>query len=124
MSASPEQIRSTADSYIAALTAGDLEAVMALYAEDATVEDPVGGGTVHEGTAAIREFYATVVALEIEGEVLEARVCGDELLFNFEITTHFGPDSKATINVWDLMVHDEHGKIRSMRAYWTPENMR
>ncbi len=124
MSASPEQIRSTADSYIAAITAGDLEAVMALYAENATVEDPVGGGTVHEGTAAIREFYASVVALEIEGEVFEARVCGNDLLFNFEITTHFGPDSKATINVWDLMVHDEQGKIRSMRAYWTPENMR
>lgn len=99
MSASPDQIRSTADSYIAALTAGDLEAVMNLYAEGATVEDPVGNGTVHEGKAAIREFYASVVAMKIEGEVLEARVCGNDLLFNFEITTHFDADSKATINV-------------------------
>ncbi|WP_341254566.1 SgcJ/EcaC family oxidoreductase [uncultured Dietzia sp.] len=124
MSASTDQIRSTADSYIAALTAGDLEAVMDLYAEGATVEDPVGNGTVHEGKAAIREFYASVVAMKIEGEVLEARVCGDDLLFNFEITTHFDADSKATINVWDLMTHDEQGKVTSMRAYWTPENMR
>ena len=62
MSASPDQIRSTADSYIAALTAGDLEAVMNLYAEGATVEDPVGNGTVHEGKVAIREFYATTLA--------------------------------------------------------------
>ena len=124
MSASPEQIRSTADSYIAALTAGDLEAVMDLYAEGATVEDPVGNGTVHEGKAAIREFYASVVAMKIEGEVLEARVCGDDLMFNFEITTHFDADSKATINVWDLMTHDEQGKVTSMCAYWTPENMR
>ncbi|KAA0918354.1 SgcJ/EcaC family oxidoreductase [Dietzia sp. ANT_WB102] len=123
MSASPEQIRSTADSYIAALTAGDLEAVMALYAEDATVEDPVGNGTVHEGKAAIREFYSSVVAMKIDGEVLEARVCGNDLLFNFEITTHFGEGAKATINVWDLMTHDEQGKVASMRAYWTPENM-
>ena len=124
MSASPDQIRFTADSYIAALTAGDLEAVMNLYAEGATVEDPVGNGTVHEGKAAIREFYASVVAMKIEGEVLEARVCGNDLLFNFEITTHFDADSKATINVWDLMTHDEQGKVTSMRAYWTPENMR
>ncbi|MET3860530.1 steroid delta-isomerase [Dietzia sp. 2505] len=124
MSASPEQIRATADSYIAGLVAGDLEAVMDLYAENATVEDPVGGGTVHEGKAAIREFYSSVVAMKIDGEVIEARVCGDDLLFNFEITTHFDADSKATINVWDLMTHDEQGKIRSMRAYWTPENMR
>ena len=123
MSASPEQIRSTADSYLGALTSGDLEGVMALYAEDATVEDPVGNGTVHEGTAAIREFYSSVVAMKIEGEVLEARVCGNDLLFNFEITTHFDEGSKATINVWDLMTHNDAGKVVSMRAYWTPENM-
>ena len=124
MSAAPEQIRATAESYIAALTAGDLEAVSDLYAENATVEDPVGGGTVHEGKAAIREFYSTVVAMKIEGQVLETRVCGNDLLFHFELTTHFGPDSKATIDVWDLMTHDEDGKVASMRAYWTPENMR
>ena len=123
MSVTPEQIRATADSYIAALTAGDLEAVMALYAENATVEDPVGGGTVHDGAAAIREFYATVTALKIDGEVLDARVCGNDLLFNFEITTHFDAENKATINVWDLMTHNDQGKVTSMRAYWTPENM-
>lgn len=123
MSASPEQIRATADTYVAGLKTGDLEMIMGLYAEDATVEDPVGGGTVHEGKEAVRAFYETVTALEVEAEVLEARVCGDDLLFNFEITTHFGPDSKATINVWDLMSHNDEGKVRSMRAYWTPENM-
>ena len=123
MSVTPEQIRATADSYIAALTAGDLEGVMALYADNATVEDPVGGGTIHEGAAAIREFYATVTALKIDGEVLDARVCGNDLLFNFEITTHFDAENKATINVWDLMTHNDEGKVTSMRAYWTPENM-
>lgn len=124
MSASPEQIRSTADSYVSALEAGDLDAVMALFAEDATVEDPVGGGTVHRGADEVRGFYATVTALKIDAEVLEARVCGNDLLFNFEITTHFDAENSATINVWDLMTHNDEGKVSSMRAYWTPENMR
>ena len=124
MSVSPDLIRATADSYIAALEAGDLGAVMALYADNATVEDPVGGGTVHDGAAAVREFYATVVAMKIDGKVLEARVCGNELLFNFEITTHFDAENSATINVWDHMVHNDEGKVTSMRAFWTPENMR
>ena len=124
MSATPEQIRATADTYVAGLQEGDLDKIMSLYAENATVEDPVGGGTVHEGAQAVREFYATVTALKIDAEVLETRVCGDELLFNFEITTHFDADSKATINVWHLMAHDDQGKVTSMRAYWTPENMR
>lgn len=124
MTVTPEQIRSTAAAYVNALKAGDLEAVMALYAEDATVEDPVGGGTVHDGAAAIRDFYTSVTALKIEADVLETRVCGNDLLFNFEITTHFDEGSKATINVWDLMTHNDEGKVTSMRAYWTPENMR
>lgn len=123
MGATPDQIRSTADTYVSSLIAGDLEGVMGLYAEDATVEDPVGGGTIHDGAAAIREFYASVVALKIDAKVLETRVCGNDLLFNFEITTHFDGGSKATINVWDLMTHDDQGKVTSMRAYWTPENM-
>ena len=124
MTATPEQIRATADTYMEGLRSGDLEKIMGLYAEGATVEDPVGGGTVHEGRDAIREFYATVTALKIDAELLEARVCGNDLLFNFEITTHFDKNSKATINVWDLMSHDESGKVASMRAYWTGENMR
>lgn len=124
MSATPEQIRATADTYIDGLEHGDLEKIMSLYAEDATVEDPVGGGTVHEGKAAIREFYATVTALKIDATLHEARVCGSDLLFHFEITTHFDEDSRATIDVWDLMTHDADGKVSSMRAYWTPENMR
>lgn len=123
VSVTPEQIRATADTYVSSLIAGDLEGVMGLYAEDATVEDPVGGGTVHEGAEAIRAFYTSVVALKIDAKVLEARVCGNDLLFNFEITTHFDEGSKATINVWDLMTHNDQGKVSSMRAYWTPENM-
>ena len=123
MGATPDQIRSTADTYVSSLIAGDLEGVMGLYAEDATVEDPVGGGTIHDGAAAIREFYASVVALKIDAKVLETRVCGNDLLFNFEITTHFDGGTKATINVWDLMTHDDQGKVVAMRAYWTPENM-
>lgn len=123
MPPTPEQVRATADAYVTALEAGDLEGIMALYADSATVEDPVGGGTIHDGADAVRAFYETVVALRCEARVLEARVCGSELLFNFEITTHFDEGSKATIDVWDLMVHDDEGKVTSMKAYWTPENM-
>lgn len=123
MSVTPEQIRATADTYVSSLIAGDLEGVMGLYADHATVEDPVGGGTVHQGSVEIRAFYSSVVALKIEATVLETRVCGNDLLFNFEITTHFDGGSKATINVWDLMVHNDEGKVVSMRAYWTPANM-
>ena len=123
MSITPEQLRATAETYITALGAGDLEAIMGVYATDATVEDPVGGGKVLRGEAEIREFYTTVTALKCDAELLQVRPCGTELLFNFRLTTHFDENSKATIDVWDLMVHDEAGKVTSMKAYWGPENM-
>src|SRR5690625_3491859 len=123
MTVTPEQIRTTADTYVDSLVAGDLEGVMSLYADNATVEDPVGGGTVHEGAAAIREFYRAVVALASEAKDLEARGCGHDLPGTAETTTHFDDGTKATINVWDLMTHNDEGKVVAMRAYWTPENM-
>lgn len=121
--ADSEKIRATADAYVAALNASDAAAMAGIYAENATLEDPVGGGTIHEGIAAIREFYDNLAPLKIDATLHEARVCGNELLFNFEITTHFDENSKATINVWDHMAFDEDNKVVSMRAFWGPENM-
>jgi steroid delta-isomerase len=42
--------------YAACISAGDKAGIVALYADDATAEIPVGG-PVHRGIAAIRSFY-------------------------------------------------------------------
>ena len=38
------------------VTKGDVEGIVALYADDATIEDPVGSA-LHRGSDAIRAFY-------------------------------------------------------------------
>ena len=38
----PETMEAAVHAYVRALNASDLDAIVALYAEDATVEDPVG----------------------------------------------------------------------------------
>jgi len=50
------QILAAIDGYVAAMNAGDVDAVRALYADDATVEDPLGSPK-RVGLATIREFY-------------------------------------------------------------------
>lgn len=45
---------------------GKADDVAALYAEDATLEDPVGGGEVHIGRQAIAGFYKVMEAGEIK----------------------------------------------------------
>ena len=108
--------------YIAALNAGDLEAIVALYAEDGTVEDPVGS-PVHRGLAAIRAFYAQSLALKLdvtlEGPI---RAAANEAAFAFCVRLHWQGRNTA-IRPIDVFCFDESGKIQSMRAIFGPNNM-
>ncbi len=53
---STEIMQAAPAKYLTALADKDLEGILALYADDAVVEDPVGSEP-HVGMAAIREFY-------------------------------------------------------------------
>ena len=53
----PEDNAKTVHRYLELVTLGKTDDVAELYADDATVEDPVGGGEVHIGREAIRGFY-------------------------------------------------------------------
>ncbi|MDE2414253.1 MAG: nuclear transport factor 2 family protein [Comamonadaceae bacterium] len=108
--------------YIAALNAGDLDAIVALYADDATVEDPVGSPP-HQGHAAIRAFYAKSLAIKLdvalEGPV---RAAANEAAFAFCVRLHWQGRDMA-IRPIDVFRFNEAGKILSMRAIFGPENM-
>lgn len=118
---SAEQYRQVVEQYIRNMSAGDWQAVAALYAQDATVEDPVGGDVVR-GIEAITAFYrnscATGPRLELSGPI---RVAGQEAAFAFSV--HLTWEGKAVrIDVIDVFRFDASGKIASMRAYFGPDN--
>ena len=56
---SPEQNTATVNRYLELLAKANAEDIAALYADDATVEDPVGSD-VHIGRQAITGFYSNV----------------------------------------------------------------
>ena len=60
MAASGDHIRATVGRYIEFMNASDVDSIAALYAEDATLEDPVGAELLR-GREAIRAFYAASV---------------------------------------------------------------
>ncbi|MBK8359151.1 MAG: DUF3225 domain-containing protein [Comamonadaceae bacterium] len=108
--------------YVAALNAGDLDAIVALYADDASVEDPVGS-TPLVGIEAIRAFYArsTAIALQVtlDGEV---RVAGNECAFPFSVSfVHEG--RRTTIRPIDTFRFDAAVRIVQMRAFFGPGNI-
>lgn len=118
----PAAMTAAVHAYVAALNAGDLDGIVALYADDASVEDPVGS-TPLVGTEAIRAFYArsTAIALQVtlDGEV---RVAGNECAFPFSVSfVHEG--RRTTIRPIDTFRFDEAVRIVQMRAFFGPGNI-
>ena len=61
MAASPERIREVIEQYVARVAGGTTDEVMELYAEGATVEDPVGT-EVKTTPEAIRATYCSITS--------------------------------------------------------------
>jgi len=115
-----DHIRNVFQRYVELVTRGDFQAVALLYAEDATVEDPIGA-PLHRGRDAIREFYrasAGMVHLELEGRV---RVAGREAAAAM-VARPTGTDGMV-IETLDVMTFDDQGLVTSMRAFWSPDTI-
>ncbi len=108
--------------YVRALNDGNLDAIVALFAADATVEDPVGSSP-QRGIDAIRAFYAKSLVLqlgvELEGPV---RAAQDEVAFAFRVT-FVARGRRTTIRPIDVFRFDADGRIVQMRAYFGPSNI-
>jgi steroid Delta-isomerase len=105
--------------YLETVAAGSAAAVAALYAEDATLEDPVGCGEVHIGRQAIEGFYKGMEGAELQTELLQLRVGGHEAAFLFAITV----GGAMRIEPIETMTFDHEGQITSMKAYWSPADV-
>ncbi|SPM31075.1 nuclear transport factor 2 family protein [Mycobacterium terramassiliense] len=117
-----QAITETVNRYIELVAKGSADDIVELYADDATVEDPVGG-EVHIGRQAIRGFYAAVSDVQRECELVTLRVAGHEAAFQFRLTVTAG-EHKMVIEPIDVMVFDAQGKVAAMKAYWSTADVR
>lgn len=109
------QIEQACETYISLVGDDDVDALMALFADGCTVEDPVGS-EVRVGRDAVREFFATLPAADVSASLVgPVHVVPDAktAAFPFEIDT-----AGFVMNVIDVMTFDDDGKITSMTAYW------
>jgi steroid Delta-isomerase len=121
---SPEQIADTVNRYISLVAKGSADDLVELFADDATVEDPVGG-EVHIGRQAIHGFYSGLTNtdnVERECELVTLRVAGNEAAFQFRLIVK-GGDSRMLIEPIDVMAFGDDGKVTAMKAYWSADNV-
>lgn len=121
MVASTERIRDVVTRYVELVGSGTADEIVALYAEGATVEDPVGSG-IRSDRAEIHAFYATLEGLEQETRLLETRIAGGEAAVLFEVVTRADGVSYTLAPV-DVMTFDDDGLITSMRAFWGDDDL-
>ncbi|MDB5478977.1 MAG: steroid delta-isomerase [Caulobacteraceae bacterium] len=118
--ATGSEIKARLQSYIDSLASGDVDAVMAHYAEAATCEDPVGG-KLYRGLAEIRAFY--------EGAIQGQKLQIEPVTPLISTTTNYAAmgarvnTSRGVIHFVETQLFDEAGKIIEMRAYYDPADI-
>ncbi|PWN01124.1 steroid delta-isomerase [Nocardioides silvaticus] len=121
MAADRDQILETIQRYVDLVGKGAADEILALYADGATVEDPVGS-EVRTTPESIREFYASIEPLEQESRLVSARIADGQAAFLFELVTRVG-DQTYTLAPIDVMTFDDDARITSMRAFWSNDDM-
>ncbi len=101
---------------------------LALFAEDATVEDPVGPsawdpqGRGRRGKAEIAAFYDMFSAMQsgFDFEIREMYTCGDEVAAAVSMHITGLDGTRATTRAINVYRRSPEGLIQSLRSFWEP----
>ncbi len=120
---SEQQMKDALQAYVDAYNNNDLAALLALYSDDATVEDPYGTPPKN-GKTQIESFYRQAMAsgatLELSAPIRGSSADAAAMAFDAVVKLAQGT---MRVSVIDVMTFDEAGLIRSMRAYFGPSDI-
>ena len=115
----PAQMKAAMQNYIDTFNGGSAEAVVALYTEDAVIEDPVGT-PLKRGKDALLAFYrysiSTGAKLSLDAPIRGSHGNSAAMAFSARI-------GAMTVRVIDIMTFDDSGKFTSMKAYFGPDDI-
>ena len=115
-------MKAALQAYVDGLNAGDADAVIALFAPEAEIEDPVG--TPPKRGCEIERWFRRAVEmrarLELAGPIRGSH--GGAAAMAFTVTTRFEGQLRATRSI-DAVRFDEAGRITRLEGYWGPEDV-
>lgn len=113
-----DAVRATIERYLERFSAGDREGWLDLWADGATMEDPVGSPP-KRGREEIGAFWdqnrAGVDSIELRGRGIVV-VVGNEASFVFDARPTLG-GATLSMPVIDVMTFDDEARITSQRAF-------
>ncbi|WP_132992977.1 nuclear transport factor 2 family protein [Gordonia zhaorongruii] len=111
-----------------AVKARDKDAWLAIFAENGSVEDPVGPsmfdeeGVGHRGPEQLSAFWDKTIGTteKIEFAFDKEIICGDEVAYVGRIVTHIGGHVTDANGVFTYKA-DANGDLLALRAFWEVE---
>jgi steroid delta-isomerase len=119
-----QEMIDTVQRYAAAQTAGDIDTIAAIFAEDAVVSDPVHE-PAHVGREDIRTFFAGTheisdsLDLQITGPV---RAVDRFAAVPLRAVSSFG-ESRVAVDIIDVFTFGDDGLVVDMKAFWDPASI-
>ncbi|MGV9827471.1 MULTISPECIES: nuclear transport factor 2 family protein [unclassified Gordonia (in: high G+C Gram-positive bacteria)] len=118
-----QRIDAVVHRYVELLTGGTADELADLFAESATVEDPIGA-EIRDTREQLVEFYGVITGMDERTATLKwVKIAGDTAVFEFTLVTGTA-GMRFEITPVDIMVFDADGKVASMRAVWEPADLK
>lgn len=110
-------MKAALQAYIDGFNAGDADAIMTLFADEAVIEDPVGSPLKSraEFDAFIRDGVRFGARLSLAAPIRGSHGNHAAMVFVVTFVQH---GVRYATNSMDVMTFDEAGKITRMNGYW------
>lgn len=119
----PALMKATLQAYADRINAGDTAGILALFAPDAEIEDPIGSPI--KRSSDLPGWFADTVAFDTRiTPVAPLRGShGNEALLVFDVEFTPPGSPRMRIRSADACTFDATGRITSLRAYWGPDDL-
>ncbi|MBU6393006.1 MAG: nuclear transport factor 2 family protein [Sphingomonadales bacterium] len=116
-------MRAALQSYVDRTNAGDAEGLVALFASDAEIEDPVGTPVKRAEDIPVwfRDSVAFGARITPVAPIRGSHANVAALVFDVEFTPPGG--ERLRIRTLDVCTFNADGLITSLRAYWGPDDV-
>lgn len=125
---SQSEMRATLARYLDCVRAQDVDGVLALFSDDISVQDPVGGSqeTDVRGRKDVDVFFRKGFARSHPQPRLVGSIVttlGDEAAVPFTLELDLA-GRRCEVDVIDVVRFDAKGRINRLRAFWNPNEIR
>lgn len=114
-----QQMETAARTYFDRVTKGDVEGILALFADDAVNINPMSGEQGIRGKEALRAFYTNLTSslVDYHAGPTDIIIDGNKLVAPLHLEGKTKDGTPIVMNNLNLWTFDEQGKFKELRIY-------